>query len=74
MDFDEACVGAGGGGASYVAHISSSAVKMVFRFLFGGVGPEIGDFGPLPGPTRPRRGLGKAPAGAPLDLHRFSAW
>jgi hypothetical protein len=28
---------------------------------------------PLPGPTRPRGGLGKAPAGAPLDLHRFSA-
>jgi hypothetical protein len=38
-----------------------------------GVGPELVDFGPLPGPTRPRGGLGRAPAGAPLGLHRFSA-
>jgi hypothetical protein len=40
--------------------------------LGGGLGPEIVDFGPLPGPTR-LQGLGKAPAGASLDLHRFSA-
>ncbi len=40
----------------------------VFRFFRGGVGPEIADFGPLPGPARPRRGSGKAPAGVPLDL------
>ncbi len=33
------------------------------------VGPA---FGPLPGPTRSRGGLGKGLAGAPLDLHRFS--
>jgi hypothetical protein len=46
-----------------------------FLFFSGrvGVGPETVDFGLLPGPTRPRGGLGKAPAGAPLDLHRFSA-
>ncbi len=31
-----------------------------------GLGPEIADFGP-PG------GLGKAPAGVPLDVHRLSA-
>ena len=30
-------------------------------------------FGSFPGPTRPRGGLGKASAGPPLDLHRFSA-
>ncbi len=47
-------------------------VKIVLRF-FREIGPEIVDFGPLPGPTRPRGGLGKAPAGAPLDLHRFFA-
>ncbi len=39
----------------------------------GGIGPEIVDFGPLPGPTRSQGGLGNAPAGAPLKLHRFSA-
>ena len=45
-----------------------------FSFFFSGrgVGPDIVDLGPLPGPTRPRGGLKKAPAGAPLDLHRFS--
>ncbi len=54
--------------------IGSNAVKKVFRFLLGGgEGHEIVDFGPLPGPTRPRGGLEKAPAGAPLDSHRFSA-
>ena len=35
--------------------------------------PEIVDFGSLPGPTRPPGGLGEAPAGAPLELHRCSA-
>ncbi len=50
------------------------AFKRVFSFSRGwGVGPEIVDFGPLPGPTQPRGALGKAPFGAPLDLHRFSA-
>ncbi len=38
----------------------------------GGGGPEIVDLWPLPGPTPPRVGLGKAPAGALLDLHEFS--
>ncbi len=40
---------------------NSSAVTSVFRLFFGGVGPEIADFGPLPlhGPTLPREGLGK---------------
>ena len=47
---------------------TSNAVKRVLRFVVG-VGPKIIDFGPRPGPTRPRCGLGKAPAGAPLDLH-----
>jgi hypothetical protein len=36
-------------------------------------GPDIVDFDPLAGPTRPRGGLGKGPAWAPLELHRFSA-
>ncbi len=56
-------------------HLNFNVVTGVFRFVSGrrGVGPENLDFGPLPGPTRPRRGLGKAPAGALLDLHRFSA-
>jgi hypothetical protein len=54
--------------------IDSNAVKRLFLFFEGGgVGPEIVDFGPHPGPTRSRGGLGKDPAGAPLDLHRFSA-
>ncbi len=44
-----------------------------FFWLGGLIRTEIADFGPLPGPTRPRGGLGKAPAGALLDLHRFSA-
>ena len=53
---------------------TSNAVKRVFRFFFfGGVGPEIVDFGSFPGPTRPPGGLGKAPTGASLDLHRFLA-
>ncbi len=39
----------------------------------GGVGPDIVDFGPRPGPIRPRGGLGKAAVGAPLDAHRVSA-
>ncbi len=34
-----------------------------------GVGPDIVDVGFLPGPTWHRWGLGKVPAGAPLDLH-----
>ena len=34
----------------------------------GGVGPEIVDFCPLPGPTRPRGGFGKAPAGRPRSI------
>ncbi len=55
------------------AHLSSNAVTSVFRCFGGGVRPEIGDFGPLPGPARPREGPGKALAGAPVDLHRFSA-
>ncbi len=46
-----------------------NTVKIFFRFCFVGVGPEIVDLGPLPGPTRPRGGLGKAPAGPPFDLH-----
>ncbi len=52
----------------------SHAVKRVFKFLFlvGGIGSEIVDFGPLPGPTQPRECLGRAPAGTPLDLHRYS--
>ncbi len=33
-----------------------------------GVGPVIIDVGQLPDPTRPRGVLGKAPAGAPLDV------
>jgi hypothetical protein len=48
--------------------VDSNAVERVMRFVFcfGGVGPEIVDVGPLPGPTRPPvGGLGKAPAGAP---------
>ncbi len=36
------------------------------------VGPGVVDLVPLPGPTRPRNGLGKAPAVASLDLHRCS--
>ncbi len=56
----------------------SNTVNTIFRFFLGGwvgggIRLEIVDFGPLPGPTRPRRGLGKALAGAPFDLHRFSA-
>ena len=48
--------------AMRLARGSREALKMVFRFFFlGGVGPEIVDFGPLPGPTRPRGGLGTAP-------------
>ncbi len=44
----------------------SNAVKKVFRFcVWGGLGPEIFDFGPLPGPTRPRGGLGKSPGRGP---------
>ena len=35
-------------------------------FCFG-VGPEIADFGPLPGPARLRGSLRKVPAAAPLD-------
>ncbi len=48
---------------------------MIFFFFFsgGGVGPEIADFGPVPGSTRPRGALGKAPAEAQLDLHQFLA-
>ncbi len=42
-------------------------------FVGGGVGPGSTDFGPLLGPARPQGGLGKAPAGAPLDLNRASA-
>ncbi len=39
---------------------TSNAVKMVFCFCFGAVvGPEIVDFGPLPGQTRPRGDWGK---------------
>ncbi len=49
----------------------SNAVKRVFRFSRRG-GVECIDFGPFPGPTRSRGGVGKAPAGAPLDLHRFA--
>ncbi len=51
--------------------VFSSAAKRVCVVFFWG-GPAIDDLGPLPGPTRPR-GLGKAPAGASLDLHRSSA-
>ncbi len=49
--------------------------KELLVFVGGGegLGPEIVDFGPLPGSTRPRGALGKAPAEAQLDLHRFSA-
>ncbi len=46
--------------------LHSNAIKMVqvwFFKLFRFLGPDIIDFGPIPG---------KAPAGAPLDLHRFS--
>ncbi len=43
----------------------------LFVFLFGGVGQEIIDLEPIPGPARPRGGLGKAPAGAPHDLYSF---
>ncbi len=35
------------------------------------VGPEIVNLGPLPGPTRPRCGLGKAPAGPRLICTDF---
>ncbi len=53
--------------------VASNVVKGVFRFLSWGGGLDIVDFWPLPGPSRPRWGLGKAQAGAPLDLHRFIA-
>ncbi len=43
---------------------------LVFR---GRVGPQIVNFRPRPGPTRPWGGLGKASASAPVDLHRLSA-
>ncbi len=49
--------------------------KGLFVFSGGaGVGPEIADFGAASRPNpAPGGGLGKAPAGAPLDLHRASA-
>ncbi len=62
--------------ATWVAldcHGVSNAVKLCLRFFSGGVGPEIADFGSLSGPTRPLGGLAKAPAGVPLDVHRFPA-
>ncbi len=47
-------------------HAVSTAINQVFRFLRGGLGLET--------VTNPALGgQGKAPAGAPLDLHRFSA-
>ncbi len=43
--------------------------KNVFIFVCGeGIGPELVEFGALPGPTQPQWGLGKPAAGAPLDL------
>ncbi len=41
----------------------SNAVKTVFRFFVGGIGPQIVDFGPPPGPIQPRGGLGPSSAG-----------
>ncbi len=44
----------------------------VFVFSGGeGVGPGIVDFGPLPGPTRPRGSLGKVTAGPPVICTDF---
>ncbi len=42
----------------------SNSVNMVFEVFRGGVGPDIAEFGPLPGPTRPWGGLGKGPGPA----------
>ncbi len=53
-----------------------NAVKIVVFSFFvggGGVGPEIVDLGPLPGPIPPRNGLGNVQAEAQLDLDRVSA-
>jgi hypothetical protein len=52
---------------------SCNAFNRVFNFSSGGVGPQIVDFGRFPAQPGPWGGLGKAPAGAPLDLHRISA-
>ncbi len=52
--------------------VMSVAVKMFFRLFRQGRTGNRRSW-PLPGPTRPQGGLGKAPAGAPLDLHRLSA-
>jgi hypothetical protein len=50
--------------------LNSNAVNIFLCFFSEGLGPELVDVEPLLGPTRPRGGLGKAPAGPPSH-HKF---